>query len=207
MSTGRTAISSLPSATPVGSDTALFNDLSASGVSKLATIETLLGLRDNFAEIRNGLLTNTQTGTYSSSATDCDFETNVAESAEVAGGPNEGVVITADQANNRIIIPPGVRVLVEFEAAMFPTLATASDAVTFSGQVALGGTPESQTIGAVGSCANTAATQAPVVMRGSGIIDHSGGSVGYLTLQLFCSASRGCSQDLAMLRARWIKNL
>ena len=207
MSTGRVAISSLPSGTPVGTDTALFNDLSDSGLSKNATIETFLGLRDNFAEIRNGLQTNTQTGTYSSTATDCAFESNVAASAAAAGDANEGVVLTADQANNRIIVPPGVRIFVEFFAAMFPTLATASDALTFIGKAALGGTPDDDVAGAVGSAANTAATQAPVVLHGSGIIDHSGGSVAYLTLQLTASASRSVSQDMAMLRARWIKNL
>lgn len=201
MATGRTALSSVPTGTPVTTDSVVFNDASDGSLTKQVTIAELLALRTDFAEIRNGFLTNLQSGTYSTTATQCVFEANEAYSSAAAGDADAGTVLTADQANNKIIVPANTLVLVEFRVAMFTAGVTASDAVTYYATAKLGSTLQSQTTGAAGQATNSAPGSTPVTVTGSGIVANTTASAADLTLDLFFSGSRSGSQDLAQLRA------
>lgn len=203
-----TALSALPAATPVVADTLVFNDVSDSGLTKIATAAEVLALSNHFAEIRavKGFIG----GTFSASVTaqeDMVFSRNVPTSTEVAGGPSENILITADQANNKIVIPANTRVFVEYHIGIGQITGTPD---VFHFLANLDGTDLDDTLS---SAASTLATASPdffggTTCSGSGYVDNN--TAGPLDLKLGALSTTGAStaaQGGGFLRATWVKDL
>lgn len=108
----RLPIGDISGATPVNADKVLGVDISDSSKGKLFGVADLLGVgASNWAEVRNDGSEIIAIG--NGADTDLVFDTNKTGSAAAAGDADAGTVLTADQANNGIIVPAKTRVLVE----------------------------------------------------------------------------------------------
>lgn len=111
----RQPIGDITEVTPSSADKVLGVDVSDSNKAKNFLVPDLLGVGfGNWAEVRDdgSQIVSLDTGTD----TAFTFDTNVAGSAAAAGDADAGSVITADQANDQLIIPAKTRVLVKVQA-------------------------------------------------------------------------------------------
>jgi hypothetical protein len=118
---------------PTMLDSAAIVDQSDASQMKLALLtEQHMLFSRNFAEIRSAdtdisgvvvLNTSTYVGPI-------PFTSNVSLSAAVAGDPDAGTVLTADQANDKIVIPPKTAVFVEFSIVVVSIAGTDNVVVT-----------------------------------------------------------------------------
>lgn len=193
-------IQNIAAATPTRADFALISDTSASGVAKLATIEGILALGDHFAECRNPAA-GISLVTLSTTPLAVPLASNVSTSMEVAGGPLAGTVLTADQANDAIVIPPKTRVL--FEGLVTGAASGAANTVIL--QAILDGSVAANTEG----YAPSDGTNGAFAVRASGIVDNTTTSSKLLKLGVSVASGSLASSALAaaMLRCTYIKAL
>jgi len=160
-----TFVGDVSAVNPTTSDWAFIVDASDGNDGKLATLSKLLGTQsDNFAEIRSdftgGGVSSTHTYVYGTAAI-AEFASNNTMSKAVAGDPDAGTVLTADAANNKLIIPAYTRVLVQWQKLFVPDF---TPTTTVPPQAVLGlcnvdGTPNTDTgAGYQGSAHVTAVT-------------------------------------------------
>jgi hypothetical protein len=193
----RQPIGDITEVTPTSADKVLGIDTSDSNKARNFLVPELLAVgASNWAEISSPH-TAADAATFSASASDVTFAANHAGSAAVAGDADAGTVITADQANDKLVIPPKTRVKVEACVA-FSLLA--GDVYVL--QAALDGTPladvalQEYNAGATGN-----------VMVASGIVDNAGATAADLTLTLKASVGGLATVTRRYLRASWVADL
>lgn len=204
----RIALPNVTVAAPARGDKVLISDVSDSGAGRLATISSVQALADEFAEIRALSSAGIGPTSYSSTEVEAVFSRNVPLSSAVAGDADAGTVLTADQANNKLVIPPQTRVFVEFSISLALQYTSASDHTTWEAQAALDGTLQPDTAGIVGTAVNANATNSGVTVHGSGYVDNATGSAADLTLEIkSISGTLAGFQGGGFLRARYVKSL